>query len=255
MVAVLALDLRAVPRQRRGRALARPYRDRRPRPGSSASCSPPCRSSSCSTACATTASSPADMAMFPQRSRHAWRAWPTWCCCWSSSPASSSRPARPARPQPARPRHLGADLRHGGHRLRLPRHPARGAAAGGDGADRRPTPSSSAAARTAISTPTLEINGTPVRFMVDTGASDIVLSRRDAERVGIDPAALGYLGRARTANGTVPTARVRLGLRGVRRLHRHRRAAPASPAAGWTSRCSAWPTSTASPTSRSPATG
>ena len=30
----------------------------------------------------------------------------------------------------------------------------------------------------------LEVNGRPVRFMIDTGASDIVLSRRDAERVG-----------------------------------------------------------------------
>jgi aspartyl protease family protein len=58
----------------------------------------------------------------------------------------------------------------------------------------------------------LEVNGETVRFMVDTGATDIVLSRRDAERVGIDPDALSYLGRARTANGTVSTAAVRLGL-------------------------------------------
>jgi len=58
----------------------------------------------------------------------------------------------------------------------------------------------------------VEVNGQTVRFMVDTGASDIVLSRRDAERVGIDPATLNYLGRARTANGTVSTAAVRLGL-------------------------------------------
>jgi aspartyl protease family protein len=57
----------------------------------------------------------------------------------------------------------------------------------------------------------LEVDGVPVRFMIDTGASDIVLSRRDAERIGIDPAALSYLGRARTANGTVATASVRLG--------------------------------------------
>jgi aspartyl protease family protein len=59
---------------------------------------------------------------------------------------------------------------------------------------------------------TMDVNGVPVRFMVDTGASDLVLSRRDAERVGIDPASLSYLGRARTANGTVATASVRLGL-------------------------------------------
>jgi aspartyl protease family protein len=58
----------------------------------------------------------------------------------------------------------------------------------------------------------IEVNGVPVRFMVDTGASDLVLSRRDAARVGIDPASLVYLGRARTANGTVATASVRLGL-------------------------------------------
>lgn len=59
---------------------------------------------------------------------------------------------------------------------------------------------------------TLEINGRGVRFLVDTGASDLVLSQRDAERVGIDPVSLAYLGTARTANGSVPTATVRLGL-------------------------------------------
>jgi aspartyl protease family protein len=59
---------------------------------------------------------------------------------------------------------------------------------------------------------TLEVNGQRVRFMVDTGASDLVLSRRDAARVGIDPDGLAYLGTARTANGTVETATVRLGL-------------------------------------------
>jgi aspartyl protease family protein len=58
----------------------------------------------------------------------------------------------------------------------------------------------------------LEVNGRPVRFMVDTGASEVVLSRRDAERVGIDPSRLAYLGIARTANGTMATAPVRLGV-------------------------------------------
>lgn len=57
---------------------------------------------------------------------------------------------------------------------------------------------------------TLEVNGRRVRFMVDTGASDIVLSRADAERVGLDPAELRYLGSALTANGPVATAPVRL---------------------------------------------
>ncbi|MFV0360621.1 retropepsin-like aspartic protease family protein [Tropicimonas sp.] len=54
----------------------------------------------------------------------------------------------------------------------------------------------------------LHVNGQPVQFVVDTGASDIVLSREDAARVGIDVGALSYLGSASTANGVVRTARV-----------------------------------------------
>jgi len=57
---------------------------------------------------------------------------------------------------------------------------------------------------------TLEVQGTAVRFIVDTGATDVVLSQADARRVGIDPDTLRYTGIARTANGTVRTARVRL---------------------------------------------
>lgn len=57
---------------------------------------------------------------------------------------------------------------------------------------------------------TLTMNGTEVPFMVDTGASQMVLTSRDAERLGIDPASLLFLGEARTANGTVRTARVTL---------------------------------------------
>jgi len=57
---------------------------------------------------------------------------------------------------------------------------------------------------------TLTVGGKPVEFMVDTGASNVVLSRRDAERLGIDPDTLMYLGQAQTANGTVRTARVKL---------------------------------------------
>ncbi len=56
----------------------------------------------------------------------------------------------------------------------------------------------------------LGVNGTPVDFIIDTGASDLVLSQADAARVGIDPQSLAYLGRARTANGTVGIARVTL---------------------------------------------
>ncbi|MDD7970328.1 retropepsin-like aspartic protease family protein [Roseinatronobacter alkalisoli] len=56
----------------------------------------------------------------------------------------------------------------------------------------------------------LQINSEPVRFIIDTGASDLVLSRADAERVGLDPDTLAYLGQARTANGIVGLARVSL---------------------------------------------
>jgi len=53
---------------------------------------------------------------------------------------------------------------------------------------------------------TLILNNVPVEFLVDTGATDIVLTREDAERVGLSPEDLAFLGRARTANGTVSTA-------------------------------------------------
>lgn len=57
---------------------------------------------------------------------------------------------------------------------------------------------------------TVEINGEPVEFMADTGASNMVLSQDTARRLGIDPESLTYLGRAMTANGPVETARISL---------------------------------------------
>lgn len=57
---------------------------------------------------------------------------------------------------------------------------------------------------------TLGINGAPVRFLVDTGASDMVLTMRDAARAGLDRDALRFVGRAVTANGMVQTAPVTL---------------------------------------------
>ena len=56
----------------------------------------------------------------------------------------------------------------------------------------------------------LDINGKPVEFMVDTGATDMVLTERDARRVGLPLDDLAYVGRAMTANGEVRTAPVRL---------------------------------------------
>jgi aspartyl protease family protein len=46
-----------------------------------------------------------------------------------------------------------------------------------------------------------EINGVRVKFLVDTGASDIVLSPDDAQRVGLDMTALNYSRDTETANG------------------------------------------------------
>ncbi len=47
----------------------------------------------------------------------------------------------------------------------------------------------------------VDVEGVPIRFMVDTGATDIVLSPRDAERLGFDLAALSFSRRYETANG------------------------------------------------------
>jgi aspartyl protease family protein len=55
-----------------------------------------------------------------------------------------------------------------------------------------------------------EVNGTRVRFLVDTGASDVVLSPADAQRLGFDLAKLDYSRRYNTANGVVLGAPVRL---------------------------------------------
>lgn len=65
---------------------------------------------------------------------------------------------------------------------------------------------------------TLDVNGAPIRFVVDTGASSIVLLERDAEAAGIDLSRLRYTGTAMTANGAVRTARVvldEIGLEGM----------------------------------------
>lgn len=54
------------------------------------------------------------------------------------------------------------------------------------------------------------VNGRHVRFLIDTGATDIVLSPADARRVGFEPRTLRYTRVYRTANGTVSGAPVML---------------------------------------------
>ncbi|MDH5797911.1 MAG: TIGR02281 family clan AA aspartic protease [Paracoccaceae bacterium] len=58
---------------------------------------------------------------------------------------------------------------------------------------------------------TVHLNEVPVQFVVDTGATDVVLTLKDAERVGLDPTQLRFTELAMTANGEVRTATARIG--------------------------------------------
>lgn len=55
-----------------------------------------------------------------------------------------------------------------------------------------------------------KVNGVPVNFMIDTGASDVVLSRQDAQRIGINIKNLSYTRAYQTANGITGGAPVKL---------------------------------------------
>lgn len=55
-----------------------------------------------------------------------------------------------------------------------------------------------------------DIDGTNIRMMVDSGASIVALTRRDAEAIGIDVDALPVGGSATTAGGVVPMRPVTL---------------------------------------------
>lgn len=59
---------------------------------------------------------------------------------------------------------------------------------------------------------TLEVNGEPITFLVDTGATQMVLTETDAETVGLNPEDLIFSGTAYTANGVVRTAPIQLDL-------------------------------------------
>ena len=55
---------------------------------------------------------------------------------------------------------------------------------------------------------TARINGHPMRLLVDTGASAIMLSPADARRLGVPIDADAFDGRVRTSSGVVRMARV-----------------------------------------------
>lgn len=55
-----------------------------------------------------------------------------------------------------------------------------------------------------------QINGTPVRFLVDTGASSVTMNSLVAKRVGLDYRRTGHAGYSNTAAGVVPKYQVKL---------------------------------------------
>ena len=55
-----------------------------------------------------------------------------------------------------------------------------------------------------------QVNGAPVHFLVDTGASNVSLSREDANRLGLEPSALVYNQIVHTAASVGFAAHVRL---------------------------------------------
>ena len=55
-----------------------------------------------------------------------------------------------------------------------------------------------------------QVNGTSVLFLVDTGASEISLTTRDADRIGLELTPAHFVGRVFTANGEVAVAPIRL---------------------------------------------
>lgn len=54
------------------------------------------------------------------------------------------------------------------------------------------------------------VNGTAVKFLVDTGASTVALTTTDAQRLGFDPGHLNYNYKVMTANGEAHAAAVKL---------------------------------------------
>jgi aspartyl protease family protein len=62
-----------------------------------------------------------------------------------------------------------------------------------------------------------EVDGHPVRFLIDTGATAVALTADDARTLGIDPSSLQYQYTVMTANGPAKAAEVKLGVVSVGR--------------------------------------
>ena len=84
----------------------------------------------------------------------------------------------------------------------------------GDLTQRLLPPSKSSAAFAAASDASYQVDatvdGTSIHFLVDTGASDVVLRLEDATRLGLDPSRLDFSDRMTTSDGVVRGANVTL---------------------------------------------
>ncbi|HEY1750657.1 MAG TPA: TIGR02281 family clan AA aspartic protease [Caulobacteraceae bacterium] len=56
-----------------------------------------------------------------------------------------------------------------------------------------------------------QVDGHPVHFLIDTGATSVFLTSADARSLGIDPSSLAYSQAVTTANGPAHAAPVKLG--------------------------------------------
>jgi aspartyl protease family protein len=64
-----------------------------------------------------------------------------------------------------------------------------------------------------------KVDGVSIRFLVDTGATDVVLSSADAARLGYDPDRLTFSREADTANGRTREAPITIGRLSIGSIH------------------------------------